>query len=70
MAESLKYVKCAEGSANCMQTWERICVASRIELDAIYQCMDVQLLWRGVLPQSYAMTTCEGTESILPARAS
>lgn len=30
-----------------MQTWKRICEASRDEFDAIYQRLDVKLLWRG-----------------------
>lgn len=29
------------------QTWKRICEASRNEFDAIYQRLDVQILWRG-----------------------
>ena len=30
-----------------MQTWKRICEASRNEFDAIYKRLDVRLLWRG-----------------------
>lgn len=30
-----------------MQTWKRICEASRNEFNAIYQRLDVKLLWRG-----------------------
>lgn len=29
------------------QTWKRICEASRNEFDAIYQRLDVRLVWRG-----------------------
>ena len=41
-----------EGSAHeCfvgyMQTWRRICEASRNEFDAIYQRLGVHILWRG-----------------------
>jgi len=32
---------------DCVQTWKRICEASRNEFDAIYKRLDVQLLWRG-----------------------
>ena len=30
-----------------MQTWRRICEASRNEFDAIYQRLGVHILWRG-----------------------
>ena len=30
-----------------LQTWKRICEASRNEFDAIYKRLDVALLWRG-----------------------
>lgn len=30
-----------------VQTWKRICEASRNEFDAIYQRLDVRLVWRG-----------------------
>ena len=30
-----------------MQTWKRICEASRKEFSAIYERLDVRLLWRG-----------------------
>ncbi len=30
-----------------MQTWKRICEASRNEFYAIYERLDVRLLWRG-----------------------
>jgi len=32
---------------DCVQTWKRICEASRNEFDAIYKRLDVRLLWRG-----------------------
>ena len=31
----------------CVQTWKRICEASRNEFYAIYERLDVRLLWRG-----------------------
>ena len=32
---------------DCLQTWRRICEASRNEFDAIYQRLGVHILWRG-----------------------
>lgn len=37
----------AQPSVACVQTWKRICEASRNEFYAIYERLDVRLLWRG-----------------------
>ena len=34
-------------SLPALQTWKRICEASRDEFYAIYERLDVRLLWRG-----------------------
>ena len=40
-------VLCINVVVDDMQTWRRICEASRNEFDAIYQRLDVHILWRG-----------------------
>ena len=38
---------CAESAAGRVQTWKRICEASRNEFNAIYERLGVRLTWRG-----------------------